>query len=916
MAPASRLLWCLAAICFARIASAQSLPYPNGTTADGGSRPGDGSEATASVLSGESVPSPRPAAGGPGGYPVCPPPITIEVCGKHCPCDPKHYVTTISVTVTVPETAPPVTETVTVTETSVSTDVEEFTATAIVKTTYTDYITRSYPYTVTVSRCHFTPGSGSPTQPPTGYPTGSIVLIGRADDARGRECVISTTTEWSTTVETSTYVTTATATVHDVSEVTVTNTATKTAVETDFETVTVNATVTDIETRTAVETDFETVTLNATVTETRTAVETDFETVTINGTVTDAETRTVVETDLETVTVNATVTDLETKTAVETDLETVTVIATVTDLETIINHDTVTVPRTVTDFQTVDDQETVTQRETISATLLEISTIVSTLTINVSFPVTVTDGQTSFLTVLTTTTSTFTSLIPLPTTVRPPPVTVTDVIPGSVNTLPGTTIVRTITSTVPPATETVTESAETFTTVLPGSVFVTTVTEVVPPTTVTEPPSVNTVATIILGEVTTCPAPTNSPGTGPATLDPSSDLTWGCKPGFVCNPPKPDSCNVWADSPADTFVCDPSDCIPAPNFPIVQWPDNETGYYPPTDGYFNLAPPAFGLSYDIFEAEVIVEDVAGSEVSVTTGNWASQTSLSHYPPDATTSTDPATARFKARADGRHAALSKRDATVCPAICYDTCNNCYLEAQNVGKTPALCAPKAPFREYYDACQDCIARNSPDVKVTTRVYLEPKFSQFLKYCDAQAAQPQLSSSSAGAEPQPQQTKPPTVETTSQAPPNTNTAAVPIAATSTVEGVAVTSTEEAVTVETTNAPTSGASGGEESAASTGGGQTTGGEGGGGGGGTGGGAGGGGETGGAGAGGGGETGGGGSGGGGSGGAAGVTSGEPSASPTSSSPVTAAALKTADASLGSLFLFLLAAVWFTGDLI
>ncbi|KAI0836952.1 hypothetical protein F5Y06DRAFT_305018 [Hypoxylon sp. FL0890] len=50
------------------------------------------------------------------------------------------------------------------------------------------------------------------------------------------------------------------------------------------------------------------------------------------------------------------------------------------------------------------------------------------------------------------------------------------------------------------------------------------------------------------------------------------------------------------------------------------------------------------------------------------------------------------------------ALFSRDNTL-PAPCYDICNNAYIEAQQIGKTPALCASDSVFTAYYGACNIC-------------------------------------------------------------------------------------------------------------------------------------------------------------------------------------------------------------------
>ncbi len=311
-----------------------------------------------------------------------------------------------------------------------------------------------------------------------------------------------------------------------------------------------------------------------------------------------------------------------------------------------------------------------------------------------------------------------------------------------------------------------------------------------PPITVTAPAQTVTVATTILGQVTSCPAPTNTAPVPP--FDPKSDLTWGCKPGFVCSPSKPNTCNVWADSPDDGFLCNPSDCIQAPSFPLVVWPENTTSYYPPTEGYFNLAPPAFGLSYDIFEEEVVVEEVDGHLTTVTTGNWASQTDLTHYPPPSSASVStPYAGGEKAsrkRAMGKTHLLAKRDTSIIPSVCYDMCNDAYLDAQQTGKTPGLCLKTSSFYFYYDACEQCANDNSDQGKLTTKAYITNKFSQFIDYCNPTPAQSQVSLSG----PQSQQSTTPNAATTSQAPPNTSPSTRPISTSSSPSSTAVSSVD----------------------------------------------------------------------------------------------------------------------------
>jgi hypothetical protein len=189
---------------------------------------------------------------------------------------------------------------------------------------------------------------------------------------------------------------------------------------------------------------------------------------------------------------------------------------------------------------------------------------------------------------------------------------------------------------------------------------------------------------------------------------------------------------VWAEPPSYDYLCDESFCIPSPSFPNVTWPQGQTSFYQITDGYFNLPPPAFGLDYGIFAEEVIN--------GVTTGDWSSQTSLTHFPPSPTGLRKVRDLPPQARALG----VQKRDNTVVPAVCYAVCNNCYVEAQSVGKSPALCASGSAFESDLNACNGCVAANGDSSKVTLQTYVDPEFEPFISFCSAQSAQPELGAS----------------------------------------------------------------------------------------------------------------------------------------------------------------------------
>ncbi|KAH7363563.1 hypothetical protein B0T11DRAFT_340119 [Plectosphaerella cucumerina] len=230
--------------------------------------------------------------------------------------------------------------------------------------------------------------------------------------------------------------------------------------------------------------------------------------------------------------------------------------------------------------------------------------------------------------------------------------------------------------------------------------------------------------------VTACAAPTNAPGDYiEMPYDASSNRTFGCMPGFVCDPPKPPGCTVWADAPADDYVCRPEYCIASPQYSRVRWPEGETGYMPPDEGYFNLNAHAFGLPYSIYAYKVIVGVGYGLTYTVTTGDWASATDLSVFPTPSTAAPSPTLPPSRARLSWQD---QDDDPPTAPAVCFDDCNNCYKEALAIGKSPALCRAGSQFRQDYQQCTACIDANVEDGPAVRSVYIDQKFAQFLRFC----------------------------------------------------------------------------------------------------------------------------------------------------------------------------------------
>lgn len=317
--------------------------------------------------------------------------------------------------------------------------------------------------------------------------------------------------------------------------------------------------------------------------------------------------------------------------------------------------------------------------------------------------------------------STVTDTIPSPTTTTAPAQTVT---------LPGVTSLQTITTLLPGVVTTFTAAGIVTTTTLPGVTSVITTTVILPGVPTTFPP----VTITVTNGIKTCPNPTP---TTTVTFSLPNNYTWGCPPGTVCHPPKPAGCEIFAGPPPDNYVCQPSECVVSPPFTPVTggWGNdissNDTSYFPPQEDYFNLSPFAFGLNFDIFVQEV---EVLGG-TTITTGDWASQTSITTQPtPDVSRSSDKMVKR----------SLSRRSGTV-PAVCYNECNNCYIEAQETGKTKDLCAAGSAFENLYTACHACVMAHGDSTQQSLKSYVEPDFAQFVNFCQATAAASAISASS---------------------------------------------------------------------------------------------------------------------------------------------------------------------------
>ncbi|KGQ07905.1 hypothetical protein BBAD15_g6794 [Beauveria bassiana D1-5] len=334
-----------------------------------------------------------------------------------------------------------------------------------------------------------------------------------------------------------------------------------------------------------------------------------------------------------------------------------------TSTTTVLVPTTILVPTVSIVPTTVTDRATVTQTRNQSATVWVPTTYTATITRTSQYPVTVTSAHDVTVTTTETTTETIVTTL---TTSYPVVSYETVTRPASTVTQPASTITQ-------PA----------FTMTQSGS----TVTQ--PASTLTQPASTS--------KITVCPAPTGLH----VPLAPSSNLTFGCSPGSVCSPPKPQGCDMWPGPPSDDFVCSANECIPSPPFTQTHWSDNETNYYyPPSNGYFNLDPTEFGLTHDVFV------------------NHADQTR-----------------------GQRGRSLVKRAPTP-PSRCFDECNNAYLIAEAGGKTDELCRARSSFQVGFELCTACIKTHASVLSSSSSTiddYIGSVFAQFLNFCNGRRSEP---------------------------------------------------------------------------------------------------------------------------------------------------------------------------------
>jgi hypothetical protein len=359
---------------------------------------------------------------------------------------------------------------------------------------------------------------------------------------------------------------------------------------------------------------------------------------------------------------------------------------------------TITSTRTVagpTETETETDTETVTSTRTVAGpgeTETETETITSTRTVNV-------EGDTETITV-----------------------TRTVNVEG-----PGETSTVTVTAAGDTDTVTVTAPGDTDTVTVTAAGDTDTVTETETDTaTITVTPDADTVtapcpsSTSLTGLVV-CPSRITNPTYTPPTPLPT-DYSWGCPPGRLCTPPKV-GCNFEANPPAESYVCRPEECLPAPGIPDyvlnATFPnptDTDCAWYEPPPGFFNLNPEFFGLTYDIF-------DIFGQPVCEPKDGWGD------YWKD--------NKKIKARRNSRItranplASIKARQSARAPAQCYSVYNRAEIVGEQSGLVRAICADGSPFQSALAACRRCNTANA-DSREPTRTF--PELARYINYCNS--------------------------------------------------------------------------------------------------------------------------------------------------------------------------------------
>jgi hypothetical protein len=112
--------------------------------------------------------------------------------------------------------------------------------------------------------------------------------------------------------------------------------------------------------------------------------------------------------------------------------------------------------------------------------------------------------------------------------------------------------------------------------------------------------------------VVVCPSRTTNTAYSPSAPLPKN-YTWGCPPGLVCVPSEAqDDCNYELGLPDEGYICSPDECLIAPVLRAVD------SLQPITGNLFYPNPALFGLSYQIFLAQVLTTSIVIMEKGTST----------------------------------------------------------------------------------------------------------------------------------------------------------------------------------------------------------------------------------------------------------------------------------------------------------
>ena len=82
-------------------------------------------------------------------------------------------------------------------------------------------------------------------------------------------------------------------------------------------------------------------------------------------------------------------------------------------------------------------------------------------------------------------------------------------------------------------------------------------------------------------------------------------------------------------------------------------------------------------------------------------------------------------------------VSQDPTTLNTSANFSISDDVFIEAQRIGKTPALCAADSPFVISYDNCQNCIIANGGNTTSVMSAAVSPQISEYLRFCQASPA-----------------------------------------------------------------------------------------------------------------------------------------------------------------------------------